>query len=79
MKQSMNLHFFRQSIITRLHFPEDSDGHQGLNSEYVLPYSFFFFMNYIFPMFSETQNIKTQALSHIYLKILLYHFEMKYG
>ena len=69
MKQSMNLHFFRQSIIIGLYFPEDSDGHQGLNSEYILPYSFFFLRELHLPMFSETQNIKTQALFHIYLKI----------
>ena len=67
MKQSMNLHFFRQSIITGLHFPEDSDGHQGLNSEYILPYSFFFFfMNYIFLCFLK-HRISKHKLFFIFI------------
>ena len=67
MKQSMNLHFFRQSIITRLHFPEDSDGHQGLNSEYVLPYSFFFLHELHLPyVFWNTEYKNTSSFSYLF-------------
>ena len=79
MKQSMKLHFFRQSIITGLHFPEDLDGHQGLDSEYILSYSSFFLHElHLSYVFWNTEHKNINSFSYL-LKILFYHFEIKYG